>query len=384
MEAGRASSLSELLPTFLPPGRNNFHRNPATVELTAAGVESPITRLLDDPEKNAERWRKLTYLADYEDAGSPKPGATVLASMNAGRRKLPLLITQNYGHGRTAVMATGGTWRWQMSEALGDPVARTFWRQLLRWLVAETPGPVTASMPARVLMDEGHVQLTAQVRDRQFQPAADAHVTAHVVGPEGVNAFLDLAPSPDTPGHLPGGLDRGEARRVSRRDHGGRRRRAAAGTGPRRGHVSARRRRRGEFSHRAEPPPARAARIADRRPLLEARRPEESAARYLLLRCRHLGAHHERALGYAHGVSRCWWACPPASGCCAASGVWYEARCSCWLRCFVCALQARAATYYVIVAGLGGEPDYEQRFTAAAKDLDKAFKASAKPRTCTR
>ena len=39
-------------------------------------------------------------------------------------------------------------------------------------------------------------------------------------------------------------------------------------------------------------------------------------------------------------------------------------------------LQARAATYYVIVAGLGGEPDYEQRFTAAAKDLDRVFKGS--------
>ena len=40
-------------------------------------------------------------------------------------------------------------------------------------------------------------------------------------------------------------------------------------------------------------------------------------------------------------------------------------------------LPARAATYYVTVAGLGGEPDYEQRFTALAMDLDKLFKASA-------
>jgi hypothetical protein len=39
------------------------------------------------------------------------------------------------------------------------------------------------------------------------------------------------------------------------------------------------------------------------------------------------------------------------------------------------ALQVHAATYYVIVAGLGGEPDYEQRFTAAATDLDRAFHA---------
>jgi Putative glutamine amidotransferase len=195
-----ASTMNELLPTFLPAGRNSFHRNPATAELTAAGMDSPITRLLDDPAKNAERWKKLTYLADYEDAGSPKPGATVLAELHAGGRTMPLLITESYGHGRTAIMATGGTWRWQMSEALGDPSHDLFWQQLLRWLVAESPGPVTASMPVRTLMDEGLVQLTAEVRDRQFQPAADAHVTAHIVGPEGANALVDLTPSQDTPG----------------------------------------------------------------------------------------------------------------------------------------------------------------------------------------
>ena len=173
-----ASSLAELLPTFLPAGNHNFHRNSATVELTSEGIDSPVTRLLDDPEKNAVRWKKLTYLADYEDPGAPKPGAVVLAFMHAGARKLPLLVTQNYGHGRSAILATGGTWRWQMSEALGDPSHDIFWQQLLRWLVAQSPGTVTASMPVRLLMDQGHVELTAQVRDRQFQPAPDAHVAA--------------------------------------------------------------------------------------------------------------------------------------------------------------------------------------------------------------
>jgi hypothetical protein len=42
----------------------------------------------------------------------------------------------------------------------------------------------------------------------------------------------------------------------------------------------------------------------------------------------------------------------------------------------LCALPARAASYYVTVAGLGGEPDYEQRFTALAKELDKLLKTS--------
>jgi uncharacterized membrane protein len=197
-----ASGLNDVMPTFLPAGNHNFHRNGATVELTAAGADSPITRLLDDPEKNVERWKKLTYIADYEDPGTPKPGATVLADLKSGHRTLPLLITQSYGHGRSAILATGGTWRWQMSEALGDPSHDMFWQQLLRWLVADSPGPVTATMPTRVLSDDGRIQLIAQVRDRQFQPSAEAHVTAHIVGPQDTNAFIDLSPSQDTPGQF--------------------------------------------------------------------------------------------------------------------------------------------------------------------------------------
>ena len=196
-----ASSLNDLLPTFLPAGNHNFHRNAATVELTAEGLDSPVTRLLDDSGNNASRWKKLTYLADYEDPGTPKPGAVVLVSMNAEmRRKLPLLVTQNFGHGRTAILATGGTWRWQMSEALGDPSHDLFWQQLLRWLVAQSPGPVSASIPARVLMDQGRVELSADVRNRQFQPAPDAHVAAQITGPGDLNETIDLTPSQDTPG----------------------------------------------------------------------------------------------------------------------------------------------------------------------------------------
>ena len=40
------------------------------------------------------------------------------------------------------------------------------------------------------------------------------------------------------------------------------------------------------------------------------------------------------------------------------------------------ALVAHARTFYVIVAGLGGEPEYEQRFAAAANDLDRIFKSA--------
>ncbi len=194
------SSLVDLLPTVLPNSRSTFHRDPATVELTAAGSDSPITRLMDDPAKNIDRWKKLTYLMDYQDAGTPKPGATVLAQMNAGARKLPLLVTQNYGRGRTAVMATSGTWRWQMSQPLGDPAHDLFWQQLLRWLVLESPGPVVVTAPNQTLMDDGHIQISASVRDKQYLPASNARVTAHFMGPDGISAMVDMAPEANNPG----------------------------------------------------------------------------------------------------------------------------------------------------------------------------------------
>ena len=194
------SSLADLLPVVLPAAKNTFHVDPATVELTPAGVDSNITRLVDDPAANAERWKKLPYLMDYQEPGVPKPGAAVLADMNIQGRKMPLLVTENYGRGRTAVLATSGSWRWQMNLPVGDPTHTLFWQQLLRWLVADSPGHVVSSIPSQVLLDDGRVALSAEVRGADFQPVVDARVEAHIVGPGGLAARIEMTPVPEMPG----------------------------------------------------------------------------------------------------------------------------------------------------------------------------------------
>jgi uncharacterized membrane protein len=196
-----SSSLADLLPTFLPTSKDTFHRDPATAELTAAGGASPITRLIDDPAKNVARWKTLPYMNDYQDAGMPKPGATILAQLHtAGHGAMPLLTTQSYGRGRTAILATSGTWRWQMSSDLGDPSHDLFWQQLLRWLSADSPGRVALRMARQTLLDDGHVQLTATVRDVTYMPAADASVQVHILGANGVDSGIAMTPLPNTPG----------------------------------------------------------------------------------------------------------------------------------------------------------------------------------------
>jgi len=199
-----ASSLADLLPSLLPPRKGTFHRDPATVSLTPAGADNVICRLAEDPSRNLARWKKLPYLADYQDPGSPKPGAAVLVEMTGGGRKAPLLITENYGRGRTAILATGGTWRWQMGLPSGDHTHDAFWQQLLRWLVAGTPGRVAVSISKPILFDEGGIRFSAEVRGRDFTPAPDALVQAHISGPDGQSATLDLAPDPTAPGTFQG------------------------------------------------------------------------------------------------------------------------------------------------------------------------------------
>ena len=195
-----ASTLADLLPVTLPNKKGTFHRDPATASLTAAGADNIITRLAEDPAANVERWKKLPYLMDYQEVGTPKPGAVVLAEMTVAGRKIPMLITENYGRGRTAINATGGTWRWQMSQPLEDQTHEEFWQQLLRWLVTDTPGRVVASVPSQMLQDDGRMQLSADVRDKNFLPASDAHVEAHILGPGGSAAQIEMTPDPNSPG----------------------------------------------------------------------------------------------------------------------------------------------------------------------------------------
>jgi uncharacterized membrane protein len=187
---------TDLLPVKLPQHKNTFHRDPAQAELTTQGRDSLITRIDENPEANVARWKKLPYLMDYQDIGTIKPGALPLAEMTVAGKRYPLLVTQKYGRGRTAIFATGGDWRWQMLQPLEDMSHEIFWRQLLRWLVSDTPTRVTPTVTRQILSDDGKVHMRAEVRDTTYLPTSDAQVEARIVGPDGAAQSVELHPDP--------------------------------------------------------------------------------------------------------------------------------------------------------------------------------------------
>jgi uncharacterized membrane protein len=191
------SPMADFVPVKLPEGKGTFHRDFCGQRLTAAGAQSIICRLDDDPTRNAERWKKMPQLANYQEVGEPKPGATVLLeSTPAGRRESPLLVTENYGRGRSMLFATEGSWRWKMWMDHADKTHATFWQQIFRYLVTETPGQVVSSTPKQVLADETRVPIRVEVRDKQYKPVTNAKVQARFTGPEGLSATIELTPVP--------------------------------------------------------------------------------------------------------------------------------------------------------------------------------------------
>jgi len=191
-----ATPVAEMLPVRLPAAGATFQRVYSNTELAPEGMDSALCRLDDDPQKNVERWKKMPEIANWQLVGDPKPGAALLAEIiPPGHRKSPLLVTEPYGRGRTAVLATGGMWRWQMRSDHTDKTLPTFWRQMLRWLSNDTPGTVVAATPRQVLQDEDRLPLRVEVRDKNYQPLGSAVVQAHFVGPDGLSETLRLQPA---------------------------------------------------------------------------------------------------------------------------------------------------------------------------------------------
>src|SRR3569833_2595476 len=89
-----------------------------------------------------------------------------------------------------------------MSLPLGDRSHDLFWQQLLRWLVSGSRGHVVASVPKVTLLDDSRTEINADVRDMDYHPAADARVTARMIGPGGLTAALELSPVPNAPGRF--------------------------------------------------------------------------------------------------------------------------------------------------------------------------------------
>jgi len=202
------TALAEVLPASLPEvDAPSFVREPAKAMLTPIGRRSLLTRLAADDADNLARWEELPELADFQFLEGVKPGAEVLLEADVQGTAWPLLVHQRYGQGSSYVLATGGTWRWQMQLPHEDLRHETFWRQLLQALAAAAPEHIMLSTDRVFYADTESVTLHVDVRDRTFNPAEGANVRVSIDTGTSEARVLTMTPTPGQPGRYETVLD---------------------------------------------------------------------------------------------------------------------------------------------------------------------------------
>ncbi len=187
------SALGELYPVDLDPSRPRGYGavTPARLRLTAAGLNSGLTRLIPDAVANTYLWSELPGFQWYAAVERARAGSQVLGVHpdslgRTGRRQL--LVTRPARTGKVLFMGTDGAWRWR--EGFEDLYHYRFWGQVIRWMAYQRNMNVGESMRLFFAPDRPKarttVALNANVMDAQGGgPVDGAAVTARIEAPSG-------------------------------------------------------------------------------------------------------------------------------------------------------------------------------------------------------
>ncbi|WP_240907038.1 VWA domain-containing protein [Paludisphaera rhizosphaerae] len=209
----RGTPLEELLPIELADARNpsavGAPVEPFHPELTLEGRSSPIFRFGGDEAESARIWQDLPESYWYMEAPRKKPGALVLAdhaSATGSDGKLPLILYQFTGAGRTMFHAIDDTWRWRFRS--GDKYFGRFWVQTIRFLARSR---LAGKRQAEVQTDRRSYQRgePIQIRVRFPNPGlapVDDSASVQVERQGGVGRTLKLTKRPGSPNVFEGVL----------------------------------------------------------------------------------------------------------------------------------------------------------------------------------
>lgn len=202
--------LADVLPVMLEGGTGDPVQ-PRFLELkarlTPAGLTSPATQIAATEAASALRWKTMPGVSTVNPIRRVKPGATtLLTGTGAGLAEGQIVLAyQRFGRGKAIALPIQDSWMWQMDAAVTveDMTHEQFWRQMLRWLIKDVPGPVSIAAAAERVAANEPMTLRAEVSDKAFARVNNATVIARVSGPTG-SVDVPLQWTVDTDGEYRG------------------------------------------------------------------------------------------------------------------------------------------------------------------------------------
>lgn len=154
-----ATPLADVLPITLSAESDGYVEKDFSVELTPEGAAHPAF------QKVRARWVNAPPLLSRFGVASVKPAATVL--MAARGEATPVVVSQNYGHGKVAIVLTDSTWRWQLGfdpgKQGGESEHAIFWRQLIDWMLPSLDQDVIEASQVQVMTDRTEYEVNDSV-----------------------------------------------------------------------------------------------------------------------------------------------------------------------------------------------------------------------------
>ncbi len=186
------TAIEDILPVTLGTMETSSQEQFVPV-LTEAGKAHPLTQLARNVEENEAAWKQLPSMDGYNRIASLRSGSASLlqhpsAKDDAGR-PLSILSVREVEQGRVMALSVDASWRWSYSEALegeGNQAYLRFWKNAIRWLIADPDDAKVIIQPSRenALLGE-EMQLTFRTRDTQYLPTVDQQLDVVITEPNG-------------------------------------------------------------------------------------------------------------------------------------------------------------------------------------------------------
>jgi uncharacterized membrane protein len=187
--------IGHILPVYLDLLAQQETVTRAYLNLTREGWLQPWARLCDNEQDELQRLLEMPAFRVLNCVRAVKPGARVLATVGDDpTQQFPALVVHRYGNGRAAALTIGDIWRWGLKQAQMRDDMNRFWRQTLRWLVADVPNRI--SLQAKHKPDQVNQPVVFQVRVRKknFEPMDNVSIAIEVRDPQGENLQLTAEP----------------------------------------------------------------------------------------------------------------------------------------------------------------------------------------------
>ncbi|MDX9755075.1 MAG: hypothetical protein RBU29_14010 [bacterium] len=169
--------------------QNLIHESAQTPSLfsvtpTQDGEISGIWALETSPEASRQAWDTMPPLFGLTQFPVSRAGAQVGATAQTGsNQEHPFFATQRYGKGKSAILATGESWLWQMHTPSQNSHYERLWRQWVRSLVHDVPGPIQFRVQRDTLALHERAPFAALVHTLAYDPQENAPVQVEIRPP---------------------------------------------------------------------------------------------------------------------------------------------------------------------------------------------------------